>query len=116
MSEIDYAFRQWLKEKKKMPLPADIAEIALQHRKHTKYTASPRTALPATAGKPFSPKYPWVGKPWQQIKEDGLLPLVEKHLIELTKSRGVDRAKEYLLYLQNGPQNQKFNLDHINPV
>ena len=48
---------------------------------------------------------PWFGLTWQQIQEQGYMPAIEKHLVELTELRGKERAQGYLLFLQKGPIN-----------
>lgn len=43
---------------------------------------------------------PWYGKTWSEINDQGYMPQLEQHLIELTKQKGKQRAEEYVKYLK----------------
>lgn len=104
LDEISYGFRQWLKDSKKMPLPADIVALAKSHRAHVAEMSKPHyPAIPIE--KPPAKAVPWCYLSWKQIEEQGFMPQIENHLIELTRQRGKEKADEYLHYLKTGPQN-----------
>lgn len=98
--EITKSFREWLKTQKKMPVPADISELCRQYRSLSTGSHVVRRPRAEKSG------VPWMGKTWKQIEAEGFIPQIEKHLIELTKEKGRERAAEYLNFLKNGPINQ----------
>lgn len=105
LPEIDYAFRHWLKENSKMPMPSEIGFIARGHRRSLREAARPKHRK--------SPNVvtrncvPWGGLTWKEINEQGFIPQIEAHLVELTKLRGKERAEGYLNYLKTYGANQK---------
>lgn len=96
--EVDYAFRHWLKECPKMPVPSEIGFIASDYRKTKNRPVHP----PAKQAQPRNVRaVPWVGLSWREINEKGLMPQIEKHLAELTRLHGKERAEGYLKYLKS---------------
>lgn len=104
LPEIGYAFRHWLKENEKMPLPSQIGYIAKSRKRHVAemQEAAPVRATPAKSG-----TVPWFGLTWKQIEEQGIIPQIERHLVELTAQRGREHAEGYLRFLKNGPINHE---------
>lgn len=104
LEEIDYGFRQWLKESKKMPLPVDIVTLAKSHRAHVASVSKPHVpAMPLP--RPPAKSVPWAYMSWKQIEDRGFMPKVEEHLAQITREHGEQRADEYLHFLKTGPQN-----------
>jgi len=105
LEEVGRAFRTWLKDFKKMPVPGDISELIREKKRVDARTASyPEQARPAPRQQ--GKRVPWSGMSWNKIQAEGLVPAIEQHLVELTKIKGKEYAAGYLLYLKNGPQNQ----------
>ena len=97
--EISYAFKRWLKEGEKMPLPSQIGGLALSKRKQVRDTqGEPLRPAPRTQNVNI---VPWYGKTWSEIKDQGYMPQLEQHLIELTAAKGKERAEDYVKYLKN---------------
>lgn len=103
LPEISYAFRHWLKENPKMPVPSEIGFIAREHRKHL-------AQGPVKANRPVTQNVnvvPWCGLTWQQIQDQGFTAKIEQHLVELTRLKGKEHAEGYLRYLKNGIKGAK---------
>lgn len=95
ISEIGSAFRHWLKENTKMPLPADIVAIANQERRWRRsIAANPVDYAPAPRRK--TKTVPWACKRWKQMTEEDKQGLSE-HLKNMDK----ERALEYCKYLRH---------------
>lgn len=96
---IDYSFRRWLKECKKMPIPADIGDLARGREKYLREMAEPAVnAAPRIEQR--ANVVPWYGKSWAEIQAN-YMPQLEQHLIELTAAKGKERAEDYVKYLKN---------------
>lgn len=105
-ADINFAFNFWLKQREDMPKPAQIRKICIEQAKHRQEMEQrPRYKITTTKSKTSA--VPWDGLSWNEIREQGYLPEVEKHLQDLTATSGKERAHQYLNYLQTGPINQK---------
>ena len=96
--EISYAFKRWLKEGEKMPLPSQIGGLAMSRRKQKREM---QEAPAQQAPRHHNPNVvPWYGKTWSEIKDQGYMPQLEQHLIELTAEKGAEKASDYVKYLK----------------
>lgn len=85
-----------------MPTPADIHGIALARQTEAR---KPKLVAKALPPKPVENRVVWCGLSWQEIQDQGFMPQIEQHLVELTKKKGKDKAADYLKFLKNGPIN-----------
>jgi hypothetical protein len=100
LEEISHAFRCWLKDEKKMPVPGNITPLCRDYRKRKALNSTPYVpAIPLPKSR-VNVK-PWYGKSWAEIEKNHMREL-EQHMIELTALKGKDKASEYLSYLRNG--------------
>lgn len=93
LPEISYAFRLWLKKNKKMPLPADIGDIALEWLRDERKKLEPRLQRVNLVRKQEGRFPSWYGKSWGELSNQDREDLAG-HLASIG-----NRAPEYVKYL-----------------
>lgn len=108
MADVTLAFKRWMKRSSIMPTPKDIFEevesiCAERAARPTGPAPKPKprnTERFKDFEKRIRREIPWFGMSWNEIQEAGMMPLVEKHLANLTREKGAGAAQNYMKFLK----------------
>lgn len=97
--DMQYAFAAWLRTSPNFPTPADIFKLALESQKdrEARKAISGHKAAPAPAPRQQSvTAVEWAGLSYQAVLDRGLLPAIQRHLMNTLKP---SQRADYALYL-----------------